>query len=118
MHLKQYPKAIAFQQTQILELRQALRQVRATIIGREIDIDKAIAFDTELKNDTQRKAKRAELVRGDVDLLFLLEQLESLDDQREAAEIEVNRLLNQFAIAKLEKRQTIAQMEIEARLAA
>jgi len=117
MHLKQYPKAIAAKQTQLLELRQSIATVRETIAGREIDIDRAVAFDPDLKNDGQRKARRAELVRADMDLLYLLERLDELDSQREKAEIELNLLLNQFAIAKLEKRQTIAQMEAEARLA-
>jgi hypothetical protein len=117
MHLKQYPKAIATQQTQLLELRQAMRQVRETIAGKEIDIDKAVVFDDTLKNEAQRKVKRSELVHNDVDLLYLLERLDALDDQKKAAEIDLNRLMNQLAIAKLEKRQTIAQMETEARLA-
>jgi len=117
MHLKQYPKAIATQQTQLLELRRAIRQTRGTIAGKEIDIDKAVVFDDTLKNEAQRKVKRSELIGNDVDLLHLLERLDELDDQKEAAEIDLNRLMNQLAIAKLEKRQTIAQMETEARLA-
>jgi hypothetical protein len=117
MHLKQYPKAIAAQQTQLLELRQAIRQTRGTVAGKELELDRAVAHDDTLKNEAQRKVRRSELVSQDTDLLHLLERLDELDDQKEAAEIELNRLVSQFAIAKLEKRQTIAQMETEARLA-
>jgi hypothetical protein len=108
MHLKQYPKAIALQQTQLAELRQTIRQVKETLAAQELEIDKAVVFDDTLKND---------LVQNDSELLALLGQLTELEDYREAGEIELNRLLNQWTIAKLEKRQTIAQMEIEARLA-
>lgn len=118
MHLKQYPNAIAAKQTELLELRQTIRQVKETIAGRETNIDQAIAFDADLKNDGQRKAKRAELVRTDLDLLELMQRLDDLADQQQQAEIDLNLLLNKFAIAKLEKRQTIAQMETEARLSA
>ncbi len=116
MHLKQYPNAIAEKQTELLELRQTIRQVKEAIAGRETDIDREIAFNQDLKNDGQRKAKRAELVRTDLDLLALMQRLDDLDDQQQQAEIDLTLLLNKFAIAKLEKRQTIAQMEGEARL--
>jgi hypothetical protein len=74
---------------------------------RENNIDYAIAFDTDLKNEAQRKVKRVELMREDLKLQKL----------REQAEIDLNCLLNKFAIAKLERRTAIAQMEIEAQIA-
>jgi hypothetical protein len=74
---------------------------------RENNIDYAIAFDTDLKNEAQRKVKRVELMREDLKLQKL----------REQAEIDLNCLLNKFAIAKLERRAAIAQMEIEAQIA-
>jgi uncharacterized protein YdcH (DUF465 family) len=117
MHLKQYPNAIAAQQTALMELRQTITQLKATISGQELVIERAIAFDPELKNDNQRKTKRAELAREDAHFQQLQAQLNNLDNAREQAEINLNLLVNKFAIAKLEKRQTIAQMEIEARLA-
>jgi chromosome segregation ATPase len=118
MHLKQYPNTIAAKQTELLELRQRISQVKDEIAERESQIDQVIAFDADLKNDTQRKAKRSERVRTDAELIDLAQQLAELDYQREKAEIELTLLLNKFSIAKLEKRQTIAQMETEARLTA
>jgi hypothetical protein len=47
-----------------------------------------------------------------------MQRLDDLDDQQQQAEIDLNLLLNKFAIAKLEERQTIAQMKTEARLSA
>jgi hypothetical protein len=117
MHLRNYPKAIAAQQTQLDELRRDIRQVRELITANELSIDKVVIFDETLKNEGQRKIRRAELIQGEPDLLALLARLSELDDQRAVGEIELNRLINQLAIAKLEKRQTIAQMETEARLA-
>jgi hypothetical protein len=118
MHLKQYPNAIALKQTELMELRQTIAQVRGEMAAHEIEIDRAIAFDSELKNDGQRKTKRAELVRADAELVQLQSQLAELDYTREKADIELNLLINKLAIAKLEKRQTIVQMELESRLAA
>jgi hypothetical protein len=117
MHLRNYPKAIAAQQTQLDELRREIRQVRELITANELSIDKVVIFDEALKNEGQRKIRRAELIQGEPDLLALLARLAELDDQRALGEIELNRLINQLAIAKLEKRQTIVQMETEARLA-
>lgn len=118
MQLKQYPNAIATQQTELLELRQTISQVKEAIADREIKIDWAIAFDAELKNETQRKVKRTELVRADLELGHLQDRLAELDYEQAKAEINLNLLLNQFSIAKLERRRTIAQMETEARLTA
>jgi hypothetical protein len=55
MHLKQYPNAIAEKQTELLELRQTIRQVKETIAGRETDIDRAIAFN---QDSVDRKSPR------------------------------------------------------------
>lgn len=118
MYLKQYPNAIANQQTELLELRQTIGQVKTAIASCEAELDRAIAFDAELKNESQRKVKRAELIKADLNLLQLREQLTELEYEHAKAEINLSLLLNQFAIAKLERRRTIAQMETEARLTA
>jgi hypothetical protein len=117
MHLRQYPTAIATKQLELLELRQTTRRVKDAIALRESLIESAIAFDPDLKNDGQRKAKRIELTQTDQDLIELTERLSELDSQQQRVEIDLNLLLNKFAIAKLEKRQTIAQLETEAQLA-
>lgn len=118
MYLKQYPNAIANQQTQLLELRQIISQVNEAIASREVEIDQAIAFNPELKNEGQRKVKRVELVKADSALLPLQNRLAELEYEQAKAEINLTLLLNQFAIAKLERRRTIALMETEARLTA
>jgi hypothetical protein len=117
MYLKQYPNAIALKQTELLELRQAIAQIQENIALHENQIDYSIAFDTDLKNEAQRKVKRSELMREDVPLLDLRGQLAKLIYQRERLEIDLNCLINKFAIAKLERRAAIAQMEMEAQIA-
>jgi hypothetical protein len=77
-----------------------------------------IAFDCDLKNAEQRKSKRMDLIYSNPELASLCSQLAELDYQLEKAEIDLSLIFNQFAIAKLEKRQTIAQLETESRLTA
>ena len=69
MTLNDYPQAIADIQKQLLQIQQRLRTAKEAVAFSLSHIDRAIAFDTELKNDTQRKAKRKALMETDSDYI-------------------------------------------------
>ncbi|MGC8711728.1 MAG: hypothetical protein ACP5RH_04995, partial [Leptodesmis sp.] len=62
MKLIDYPAEIAEKQRQLLRIEQHIRRLQEIVNGLTAEIDTAIAFDSDLKNDAQRKAKRLELM--------------------------------------------------------
>jgi hypothetical protein len=110
MKLHRYPQAIADAERQLLKANQALRASQAELDQLTAALESQIAHDETLKNDAQRKAKRAELM---ADGLYqeCLKELHYTQDNRTACEIELSLLRNQWAVAKLETRERIAQME-------
>lgn len=111
MQLKDYPQAIAHIQRQILDLDQNLIGLTESVKIFEAEIDKVIAFDTSLKNDTQRKAKRIELQQTDGDFYSASLLLKQTKKKRNSVEIDLELLRNQFSVLKLEKREAIARLE-------
>jgi hypothetical protein len=76
------------------------------------EIDTAIAFDTELRNDAQRKAKRMELMNT-AEYRKAVAILQMAQDERAEIEIDLSLLRNQFSVLKLEKRDAIATRELQ-----
>ena len=113
MKLNEYPQAIAHQSRQLLEFDQSLIGLTESVKIFEAEIDKVIAFDVNLKNDAQRKAKRVELQQTDGDFYSSSLLLKQTKEKRDLLAIDLELLRNQFAIAKLEKREAIAQMELQ-----
>ncbi|PPS41931.1 hypothetical protein [Chroococcidiopsis sp. TS-821] len=108
-----YPNAIARIQRQILDTDQHLIGLTEGVKIFEAEIDKAIAFDTSLKNEAQRKARRIELQQTDGNSYAASRLLRETKEKREILAIELELLRNQFAILKLEKREAIARLEVE-----
>lgn len=79
-----------------------------------LSVSQAIAFDANLKNDAQRKAKRVELQQTDGDFYQASLLLKQTKERRDLLAIDLELLRSQFALAKLEKREAIAQMELQA----
>ncbi len=82
MQLNEYPQAIADLQRQLLELDQRLTAQREQVAFCLNSIDRAIAFNQELKNDAQRKAKRTELMETDQDYIQASLELKHLEEMR------------------------------------
>lgn len=80
----------------------------------ELFIDQQIAFDKELKNDGQRKAKRKELLGQDDGYDLLKGKLQTDQLTRERMNIRLSLLFNQFAVAKIQARQQTAQLAVAA----
>ncbi|NJP12234.1 MAG: hypothetical protein HC866_24505 [Leptolyngbyaceae cyanobacterium RU_5_1] len=118
MQLNEYPTAISDLQKEILHIDQKLRAQRETVAFCLNSIDRAIAFDQVLKNDSQRKAKRTELMETDADYIKANGELKRLEDLRAELDIDLQLLRNTFSLLKLERREKIAQIELNAAIAA
>lgn len=111
MKLNEYPIQIANLQRQLLAQEQQVRRLKDTLATFDREIEGTIAFDPDLKNDAQRKAKRAELMATE-DYQGLLLDLRSAQDTQAELEIDLEFLRSQFSVAKLEQREAIVSMEL------
>jgi len=111
--LGDFPVAIAECQHRQLKQTQHARHLKLSLSARNAEIDQTIAFDVDLKNDAQRKARKTELASEDVYLDLCLD-CQNASDKLTEIEIELEMLMNQFSVLKLEMRDAIARMELEA----
>ena len=100
----------------IYGIEQHLRLAKIELSGLEgsidlykLDIEKAIASDDTLKNDTQRKAKRLEL-QLKADYNQMISDILKSKDKISSLEIELNLANNRFSVAKLRSRFEIANL--------
>jgi hypothetical protein len=114
LQLNQYPDEIADLQRQILRADRQIRQLSESATILITAIDRQIAFDTSLKNDAQRKAKRIELMESDSDYITASIALRAAQDRRESLLIELQLLRNQFSILKLDRQEAIATKQLAA----
>lgn len=114
LQLGQYPDAIANLQRQLLKADRQVRQLSESVMILTAAIDCQIAFDTSLKNDAQRKARRLELIGTDSDYITASVALRAAQDQRESLLIELQLLRNQFSILKLDRQDAIAAKQLTA----
>jgi archaellum component FlaC len=118
MKFENLPQKIANQERAAARLREQLRTLKDAIAREESVIDKQVAFDSELKNDAQRKARRAELADQSALLKDLRNSIGRSEGQLKDAEIELELMRNTFSVLKLERREQIAQLELQAHTAA
>jgi hypothetical protein len=114
MQLNDYPQAIATLQRQILDLDQNILGLQETLCILGVEIEKQIVADASLSNDTKRKARRLELQQSDLDYCKASIELKTAQAKRDGLDIELHLLRNQFAVLKLDRRETIARIELEA----
>lgn len=109
--LHEYPGKIASIQHQLLNLNQQIEQIQANINKLCGKFELTVAFDSELKNEQQRKAKKSQLLEesGDYEALKLTLIRETI--KRDRMEIELEQMRSEFSIAKLLKREAIARLE-------
>lgn len=112
MKLIDYPAEIAEKQRQLLRIEQHIRRLQEIVNRLTAEIDTEIAFDSDLKNDAQRKAKRLELM-STAEYRKAVANLLMAQDERAEIEIDVNLLRNQFSVLKLQLRETIAARELQ-----
>ena len=113
MKLHQYPQVIAEIELKILNASCQLEIQTEHISFMDGEIEVEIASNSSLTNEQHRQAKRLEL-RQQPDYLESLAKLKAIKEQREKLTIKLNQLRNEFSVAKLETRMTIAQLEAAA----
>jgi hypothetical protein len=112
MKLIDYPAVIAERQRDLLKLEQRIRRLQDVLNRLTAEIDTTIAFDVDLRNDAQRKAKRLELMSA-AEYRKAVANLQMAQDERSEIEIDLGLLRNQFSVLKLEKREVIAMRELQ-----
>ncbi len=109
MELNHYPGAIAQAAQRVNELDSEIMAVQQLLDRVEGNADTRSAFDIDLKNDTQRKARRFEVLLTDKEYQTATNTLMRLTAEKANALAHLEYLRNQFSVAKLETRRAIAQ---------
>jgi hypothetical protein len=111
MNLSTFPHAIATAQTKLVKITNDLNNVRRSLSAQELEIDKAIAFSTDFKNDSQRKAAKVQMLQESARYQELTTLFDSINEKYQLADIDLQLVKNNFAIGKLEARERIADKE-------
>jgi hypothetical protein len=109
LRLDQYPSAIAQASHHVNELEQNLGEIRQHIARLEGNADMVVAFETALKNDNQRKARRFEVLQVNQEYQRAMDSLNRATTEKAHALAQLERLRNEFSVAKLEARMAIVQ---------
>nr|WP_225938719.1 hypothetical protein [Kovacikia minuta] len=109
LRLTQYPGAIAQAAQAVNEIDSQIAEIRQRLARLEGNADLIVAFETALKNDNQRKARRYQVLQQDATYEQMLDHLNNLSTQKANALAQLERLRNEFTVAKLEVQLAIAQ---------
>lgn len=107
--ISQYPAAIAQAAQAVNELEHQIGEARQHIARLEGNADMVVAFETNLKNDNQRKARRFEVLLVNQEYQKAIDTQIRLTIDKANAIGHLEYLRNQFSVAKLETRLAIAQ---------
>lgn len=109
MELSHYPEAIALAAQRVNEIDSQIMAVQQLIDREEGNADTRSAFDSDLKNDSQRKARRFEVLLTNHEYQTAISTSIRLNGEKANALAHLEYLRNQFGVAKLEARRAIAQ---------
>jgi len=109
MKLSQYPALIDQAAQAVNDLDLKIAELRQDIAVLEGKAEVIVAFEANLKNDNQRKARRFELLQDNQEHQLLLNKLVRLTTDKSNAIAHLEYLRNQFSVAKLEARWAIAE---------
>lgn len=109
LKLSDYPVAIARTSQAIAELDYELSALHQVISAFEAKADLIVGNDSNLKNETQRKARKFELLQVNQEYEKAQELSAKLATEKNSAVAHLEYLRNQFSVAKLEARLMIAQ---------
>lgn len=98
MQLNEYPAAIESAANQVAGLEAGISNLKLELNGCELEADLNIAFDAELKNDNQRKAKRAALLAKDD--RYAPKTLIEMMQQKACAQARLEALRHEFELVK------------------
>ena len=108
MQLNHYPAAISQAAQRVNEIDSQLMAVQHQINRFEGNADRS-AFDIDLKNDAQRKARRFEVLLVNQEYQSSIDTQIQLISEKANAVAHLEYLRNQFSVAKLQARLAIAQ---------
>lgn len=108
-NLGQYPAAIAQAAQAVNELEHQIGEARQHLARLEGNADMVVAFEANLKNDNQRKARRFEVLQASLEYQHAMDALLRLTTEKSNALAHLEHLRNEFSVAKLEARLAIAQ---------
>lgn len=114
MQLHEYPQAIALCEADLYTITVSIERTRKSISQIEVEIDTQIAFDCELKNDAQRKAKKAAMLDQHTEHWEYKEFLENARSKEQTIITKLHLLRGEFSVLKLTKREEIARLELQA----
>jgi hypothetical protein len=109
IQLSHYPSAITQAAQRVNELDSQIMAVQQLISREEGNAERVSAFDPDLKNDTQRKARRFEMLLTNQEYQTAVNTLIRLTAEKANALAHLEYLRNQFSVAKLEARLEIAK---------
>jgi hypothetical protein len=109
MNLSDYPQHIAQAAQLVNELDSKILQARHQMHEQEGQAEAAVAFENDLKNENQRRARRFLLLQTNQEYQHLQQNLMQLTTAKANAMAELERLRNGFSAAKLQARQQIVQ---------
>ena len=109
MRLSEYPAAIAQAAQAVNSSDYRIAQLRQDLARLEGKADLIVAFEESLKNENQRKARRFEILQIDQDYQQRQNELLQLTTEKSNQLAALERLRNQFSVAKLEVRWAIAE---------
>ncbi|MGF1934371.1 MAG: hypothetical protein RM347_008210 [Nostoc sp. ChiQUE02] len=109
MQLSHYPAAIAQAAQRANEIDSQLMAVQHQVNRFEGNADRVAAFEMDLKNDAQRKARRFEVLLVNQEYQKAIDTQIRLTVDKANAIAHLEYLRNQFSVAKLEARLAIAQ---------
>lgn len=117
LHLSQYPTAIAQAAEAVNALDHQIAEVRHHLSRLEGNADMVVAFEANLRNENQRKARRFEVLQANSEYQRAMDALTRLSTDKANALARLEHLRNEFSVAKLEARLAIAQklMGLESR---
>jgi hypothetical protein len=112
LSLGQYPGAIAQAAQVVNEIEHRLAEARLHLARLEGNADRIVAFEANLKNDNQRRARRFEVLQINSEYKHALDAFNRTSTEKANALARLEHLRNEFSVAKLETQLAIAQQLI------
>lgn len=112
MLLDKYPAEISKLALQLLGMEQEILNFSEEVKETELMVDIEIAADATLKNDLQRKVARKTALESNARYQDCVSFLKAIKLDKAKLQIRYELIVNEFTVAKLNIRQSLAKIEI------
>lgn len=106
--LKNYPQQIHDQEMQVINCYNQKQKAKSDLDAYLLGVDDRIAQDQQLKNDTQRKASKHSFLSKSKIYQKLAEKLIASETNYKLAQVDLEKIKNEFSVTKLEAKMAIA----------